>query len=535
MKGFFSKLSQAIMLPIALLPAAGIMLGIGGSFTNPMMIDAYHISILGQGSVLNSFLQVMTAAGGVVFANLPVMFALAIAVGFAKTEKGAAALAAMISYLVMNVTISKTLSVGNFIDTTNNTVVIFGSHYAGILTDVLGITNTLSMGVFGGIISGGITVILHNRYYDVKLPDYLGFFGGVRFVPIISAFSALFYGIVLTFFWPFVGALFGLAGSALGNLSAGGHGYIASFIFGVIERSLIPVGLHHVFYLPLWQSELGGTAEIAGHLIKGTQSIFFTSLATGDFTHFSSTNFMTGKFPVMMFGLPAAAYAIYTVADKENKRAAGGLLFSIALTSFLTGITEPIEFTFLFLSPALYYFIHVPLAGLSFLLMDIFQVKVGMTFSGGFIDFTLFGILPGITGVHNNWYYIPLVGIAYAFLYFVIFRWFILRFDIKTPGRKETLVEVKTKKDYLAAKENNEQVRLIIDALGGAENILDVDACITRLRVTVKDGNFVKENEYWINKLGAKGLVKVGTSGVQVIYGAAAAKYKLLINNILVK
>ncbi|ALR15098.1 MULTISPECIES: PTS transporter subunit EIIC [Vibrio] len=538
MKGFFSKLSQSIMLPIALLPAAGIMLGIGGSFTNPTMIEAYNIDVLQDGSLLNSFLQVMTAAGGIVFANLPVMFALAIAVGFARAEKGAAALAALISYLVMNVAIAKTLVVANMINADANTVILMGSEYAGVLADTLGIANTLSMGVFGGLIAGAITVVLHNKYHDAKLPDYLGFFGGARFVPIISAFAALFYGIVLTFIWPFFGAAFGAIGAALGEMTASGHGYIASFIFGVIERSLIPVGLHHVFYLPLWQTEIGATAEVAGEVIKGTQNVFFASLASGDFSQFTSTNFMTGKFPFMMFGLPAAAYAMYTLADDENKKAAGGLLFSVALTAFLTGITEPIEFTFLFLSPALYYAIHVPLAGVSFMLMDMLNVKVGMTFSGGFIDFSLFGILPGVTGVENHWYYIPLVGIAYAFVYFFVFRWFIVKFDIKTPGRKGSAVAVVSKKDYHAAKGgagDNQKAKDMIEALGGAENIVDVDACITRLRITVKSGAEVKDNDYWTQELGARGLVKVGDTGIQAIYGAEAAGYKAQINSLLGK
>ncbi|AUI86463.1 PTS mannose transporter subunit IIB [Vibrio azureus] len=538
MKSFFSKLSQAIMLPIALLPAAGIMLGIGGSFTNQAMIEAYQIGALEDGSILNSFLQVMTAAGSIVFANLPVMFALAIAVGFARAEKGAAALAALISYLVMNVVIAKTLVVANMINVDTNTVVLMGQEYPGVLADMLGITNTLSMGVFGGLIAGAVTVVLHNKYHDVKLPDYLGFFGGARFVPIVSAFSALFYGIALTFIWPFFGAAFGAIGTALGELTASGHGYIASFIFGVIERALIPVGLHHVFYLPLWQTEIGGTAEIAGEVIKGTQNIFFQSLATSDFSQFTSTNFMTGKFPFMMFGLPAAAYAMYTLADEENKKAAGGLLFSVALTAFLTGITEPIEFTFLFLSPILYYAIYVPLAGLSFMLMDILSVKVGMTFSGGFIDFTLFGLLPGVTGAENNWYYIVLVGLAYAVVYFLIFRWFIVKFDIKTPGRKGSAVAVVSKKDYQASKGgagNSDKAKMMIDALGGAENIVDVDACITRLRISVKDNDQVKENDYWTQELGAKGLVKVGDTGIQAIYGAEAAGYKAQINSLLGK
>ena len=533
MKGFFSKLSQALMLPIALLPAAGIMLGIGGSFTNPTMINAYHIGILQDGTVLNSFLQIMTAAGGIVFANLPVMFALALAVGFARAEKGAAAIAAMIAYLVMNVAIAQTLHVGGMVE--NGQVVLFGTAYNGLLASTLGINGTLSMGVFGGIIAGAFTVVLHNKYHDVKLPDYLGFFGGARFVPIVSAFAALFYGIALTFIWPFIGAVFGWVGGALGEMTANGYGFIASFIFGIIERSLIPIGLHHVFYLPLWQTDIGGVATIAGETVKGTQNIFFASLGSGDFSQFTSTNFMTGKFSFMMFGLPAAAYAMYTLADKENKRAAGGLLFSIALTAFLTGITEPIEFTFLFLAPALYYAIHVPLAGICFMLMDLLNVKVGMTFSGGFIDFTLFGILPGVTGVDNHWYHIITVGVVYAVLYFFLFRWYILKFDVKTPGRKGSAVAVVSKKDYHAAKSNNGGddafVDSMIDALGGKENLVDVDACITRLRITVKDGAVVKGNDYWTQELGAKGLVKVGDTGIQVIYGAQAAGYKAQINS----
>lgn len=533
MKAFFSKLSQALMLPIALLPAAGIMLGIGGSFTNQSMIDAYNITILKEGTILNNFLQVMTGAGDIVFANLPLLFALAIAIGFARAEKGSAALAAAISFLVMNVSISKTLAVLGMVHDGN--VVLSGVEYAGILGNTLGISNTLNMGVFGGLIAGGITVVLHNKYHDIQLPDYLGFFAGARFVPIVSAFAALFYGIALVFVWPYIGALFGSLGAALGSLSDSGNGYIASLIFGLIERSLIPVGLHHVFYLPLWQSEIGGTAQIAGELVKGTQNIFFASLANGDYSQFSSTNFMTGKFPFMMFGLPAAAYAMYSVADKENKKAAGGLLFSVALTAFLTGITEPIEFTFLFLSAPLYYFIHVPLAGLSFMLMDLLNVKVGMTFSGGFIDFSLFGMLPGLTGTENNWYYIPALGVIYAPIYFILFRWYILKFDVKTPGRKGTAVATVSKKDYQAAKAagkggEDTQVDAMIEALGGADNVVDVDACITRLRITVKDGKKVQDNAFWTENLGAKGLVKIGDTGIQAIYGAQAASYKAAIN-----
>lgn len=527
MKAFFSKLGQTFMLPIALLPAAGIMLGIGGSFSNESMLTAYGLmNVLGPDTLLGKFLLVMNAAGDIVFANLPVMFAIALAIGFAKKEKGAAALAALMGYLIMNVAIAQTLSAFNMLNDTGD-LVLFGMTFTGMTTNMLGISNTLSMGVFGGIIVGGITAYIHNRFIDARLPEFLGFFAGPRLVPIIGSFAALFYGIALVIVWPFIGGLLAAVGAGLGTLVDAGYGFIASLIFGLVERSLIPFGLHHVFYLPLWQTSVGGTYQIAGDAIYGTQNAFFASLAAGDFTNFPSTNFMSGKFPFMMFGLPAAAYAMYTCADDENKKEVSGLLFSVALTSFLTGITEPIEFTFLFLAPALYYGIHVPLAGISFMLMDILNVKVGMTFSGGAIDFTLFGVLPGLTGVDNNWYMIIIVGIVYAFIYYFLFRWYILKFDVATPGRGGAAIKMMSKKAYKEAKSNEVDADLIlaiVEAFGGKDNILDVDACITRLRVTVVDNTLVADNTHWL-ELGASGVVINGTA-IQAIYGAKAAVYK---------
>ncbi len=538
MKAFFSKLSQAFMLPIALLPAAGIMLGIGGSFTNQSMVSAYGLeSILGEGTFLNSFLQILTATGDIVFANLPLMFAIALAIGFAKAEKGAAALAAVMAFLIMNVAIATTVSVLGLVDPETGMFMLGDLEFEGLLTSTLGIENTFSMGVFGGIIAGAITAVLHNRYYNVKLPDYLGFFGGARFVPIVASFAALFYGIALVFIWPFLGAGLSAIGNGLGDLTAAGYGWVASLIFGLVERSLIPMGLHHVFYLPLWQTSVGGEYLIAGETVYGTQNAFFASLAAGDFSQFPSTNFMTGKYPFMMFGLPAAAFAMYKTADPENKKQAGGLLFSVGFTAFLTGITEPIEFTFLFLAPSLYYFFHVPMAGLSFMLMDLLNVKVGMTFSGGFIDFTLFGILPGVTGVDNNWFMIVVVGVLImAPAYYFVFKWYIEKYDLATPGRGGAAVKTVSKEEFNEMKEtsSDQMADSIIEALGGADNIDYVDACITRLRVTVKDGSKVKDNEYWTTKLNAMGLVKDGTS-IQAIYGAKAADYKLQINDKLSK
>ncbi len=539
LKAFFSKLGQTFMLPIALLPAAGIMLGIGGSFTNTSMIEAYGLeTVLGEGTLLNSFLTIMAAAGDIVFANLPVMFAIALAIGFAKKEKGAAALAALMSYLIMNVAIAETMSAFGMVSE-DGIVTLLGYSFTGMTASALGINNTLSMGVFGGIIAGGFTAFLHNKFIDKKLPEWLGFFAGPRLVPIVASCAALFYGMALVVIWPFIGGALAAIGTGLGILVDAGYGFVASLIFGLIERSLIPFGLHHVFYLPLWQTSVGGTYQIAGEAIYGTQNAFFASLAAGDFSQFPATNFMTGKFPFMIFGLPAAAYAMYTCADPENKKEVSGLLFSVGFTALLTGITEPIEFTFLFLAPVLYYGIHVPLAGISFMLMDLLNVKIGMTFSGGLIDYSLFGILPGLTGVDNNWFMVIVVGVAYAFIYFFAFRWYILKFNIATPGRNGADIKMMSKKEYNEIKGNTttatdkqpsatgDLILDIIDAFGGRDNIVDVDACITRLRVTVKDEKIVKDNAHWLT-LGAKGVV-INGKAIQAIYGGKAAEYKPLI------
>lgn len=543
LKSFFSKLGQTFMLPIALLPAAGIMLGVGSSFTNETMINTYNLqNVLGEGTVINSLLTVMGSAGQIVFSNLPVMFAIALAIGFAKKEKGAAALAALMAYLIMNVTIAETMTVFNIVSE-NGDVTVLGLTFSNITTTMLGIDNTLSMGVFGGIIAGGFTAYLHNKCIDKKLPEFLGFFAGPRLVPIVASSAALVYGIALVLVWPFIGGLLSAIGGGLGLLVDAGYGFVASFIYGAGERALVPIGLQHVFYLPLWQTSVGGTYTIAGQTIFGTQNAFFAALAAGDLSAFPSTNFMTGRYPFMIFGLPAAAYAMYTVADKENRKEVAGLLFSIAFTSMLTGITEPIEFTFLFLTPLLYYGIHLPLAGLSFMLMDLLNVKVGMTFGGGLIDFSLFGILPGVTGLDNNWFMVVVVGVIYAFIYFFVFRWFILKFDIATPGRNGAAIKAISKKEYneikanekggssanttKAASSEDELIDDIIEAFGGKDNIIDVDACITRLRVSVKDATIVKDNAYWVS-LGAKGAMLNGTA-IQVIYGGKAAQYKPLI------
>lgn len=540
MKSFFSKLGQSFMLPIALLPAAGIMLGIGGSFTSKEMIEAYNLeSVLGEGTIINSILTVLNAAGDIVFANLPLMFAIAVAIGFAKRDKATAALAAVMAFLVMHASGGALISTLGLVND-QGILVLFGQEIPGVITTTDGIANTLSMGVFGGIIAGGITVILHNKFNNIKLPDFLGFFGGPRFVPIVASFAALFYGMLLVLVWPWIGMGLGQIGNQFFALSEAGYGWVASFIHGYVERSLIPLGLHHVYYLPLWQTSVGGTFDFSiyegGKEVFGTQNAFFEALRIGGdaWDLMPATNFMTGKFPFMMFGLPAAAYAMYSVSDDENKKIAGGMLFSVALTAFLTGITEPIEFTFLFLAPGLYYGFHAVLAGVSFAAMDALNVKVGQTFSGGFIDFLLFGVLPWSTGVQNNVWYIVLVGLILVPIYYFGFKWYILKFDIKTPGRKGAEVKTISKQEYRdsknSSKNNDKELALkVVEALGGIENLDSVDACITRLRVAVKDEKLVKDQEEFTNNLEAMGLSKNGKA-IQVIYGQRAALLKDIIN-----
>lgn len=508
------RVGRSFMLPIAILPVAGLMLGIGGSFTNETMIAAYGLeSILGQGTVLHAILTIMSKSGDIIFANLPLIFA----IGVAHKEKAVAALSSAIAFLVMHQAISAAMVL--------NPEITNGLH-DGSIASVCGITS-LQMGVFGGIIVGLGVAKLHNKYYKIELPQALSFFGGTRFVPIISALVYMVVGILMFFVWPFIqSGIYALGGLVTES------GYAGTFIYGVIERALIPFGLHHVFYLPFWQTAVGGTLEIAGRTVEGAQNIFFAQLADPNTTVFSveATRFMAGKFPFMIFGLPGAALAMYQTARPEKKKIVKGLLFSAALTSILTGITEPIEFTFLFVAPALYA-IHCVFAGLSFMLMHILQVGVGMTFSGGFIDLFLFGILQGNS--KTNWIWIVVVGIVYFIIYYFMFKFIITKKNLKTPGRESESEETKlyTRKDVdektgrntsVGSGADKEEVdantvsRLIEQGLGGKSNIVSVDCCITRLRVTVNDSALVSED--LLKESGAAGVIK-SAKGVQVVYG----------------
>ena len=504
--GILQRVGRSFMLPIALLPVAGLLLGIGSSFTNPTMLETYRLSnFIYEGGILYTVLDIMSRTGSVVFDNLPLLFAVGVAIGMAKREKEVAALSGAIAYLIMNASISTLISAHGGVE----------SMAPNSTTTALGIT-TLQMGVFGGIIVGLGVAALHNRFYKIKLPQVLSFFGGTRFVPIISSLVYLLVGVLMYFVWPIVqGWIASLGGLVLES------GYFGTWIYGVIERALIPFGLHHVFYMPFWQTELGGAMVVDGNLIQGAQNIYFAQLASKETVQFASsaTRFMSGKFPFMIFGLPAAAYAMYRAARPEKRKVVGSLLVSAAITSILTGITEPLEFTFLFVAPVMYA-VHCVLAGLSFMLMHILDVGVGMTFSGGLIDLTLFGILQG--NAKTNWIWVVVVGVAYAVIYYLVFYFMITKMNLKTPGREADDEETKlyTRADVNArneARQNaNDTSALITSGLGGKDNISDVDCCATRLRVTVKNEEFV--NESTLKQSGASGVIRKG-KGVQIIYG----------------
>jgi glucose-specific phosphotransferase system IIA component len=519
--GILQRVGRSFMLPIAILPVAGLFLGIGGSFTNATMLETYGLtSLIGPGTFVYSILSVMNAAGSVVFGNLPILFAMGVAIGMARKEKDVAALSAAIAFLIMHASIGAMININGGTD----------ALLSGASTSVLGITS-LQMGVFGGIIVGLGVSALHNRFYKIELPQVLSFFGGTRFIPIISAITYLIVGILMFYIWPPIqGGIYKVGEIVLAS------GYAGTFLYGLMERLLIPFGLHHVFYLPFWQTAVGGTATVGGKVIEGAQNIFFAELGTPGITHFSvsATRFMSGKFPLMIFGLPGAALAMYRCAKPEKRKVVGGLLLSAALTSMLTGITEPIEFTFLFVAPLLYG-IHCIFAGLAYMFMHMLNVGVGMTFSGGFIDLFLFGILQG--NAKTSWIWVVVVGIAYFVVYYGLFTLLIKKLDLKTPGREDS-EEVKLyRRSDLEAKKNagngdiDELSAMICDGLGGKKNISDVDCCATRLRCTVHKSELV--NEALLKQSGASGVIHKG-AGVQIIYGPRVTVIKSNLEDYLV-
>ncbi|MER1954306.1 MAG: glucose-specific PTS transporter subunit IIBC [Desemzia incerta] len=507
---FFERAQQfgkSFMLPIAILPAAGLLLGIGGALSNPNTIGAYPILDVAW---LQSIFTIMSSAGNIVFANLPVIFAVGLAIGLAKSDKGTAALASLIGYLVMNATMNAILVLTGDLAADNLAAAGQGM--------TLGI-QTLESGVFGGIVVGILASWLHNRYNKIELPQYLGFFGGSRFVPIVTSFAAILLGVVMYFVWP----LFQNVIAGVGDV-VNATGYVGTLLYGFILRMLGPLGLHHIFYLPFWQTAVGGSLEVGGEIVQGTQNIFFAQLGDPSTTEFfaGTSRFMSGRFITMMFGLVGAAFAIYKTAKPENKKVVGGLMLSAALTSFLTGITEPLEFSFLFVAPVLYV-VHAAFDGFAFMFAHIFDITIGQTFSGGFIDFILFGVLQG--NARTNWLLVLPIGIAWFFLYYFTFTFLIRKFNFKTPGREEKLAATPTGNTVKEGRAVN-----IIEALGGKDNLVDVDNCATRLRVTVKDGSLV--NKESLKATGSSGVLVKG-NGIQVVYGPQVSVIKNEVEEVL--
>lgn len=487
------KIGKSFMLPIAILPAAGLLLGIGGALSNPNTVQAFPFLDIAW---LQGIFSIMSSAGNVVFANLALIMCIGLSVGLAKKDKGTAGLAGAVSFLVMNAAIS------------------------GMITAFNPAVESIDTGVVGAIVIGLTVSFLHNKYGNIQLPAVLGFFGGSRFVPIVSSFAAIFIGGVFFLIWPTFQGWLVSAGNAIAGL-----GPIGTFLYGFLLRLTGAVGLHHMIYPLFWYTELGGVATVAGQTITGAQNIFFAQLAdpnhTGLFTE--GTRFFAGRFATMMFGLPAACLAMYHCVPKAKRKLVGGLFLGAAITSFVTGITEPIEFMFLFVAPWLYV-VHAVFDGLSFFIADILNISIGNTFSGGLIDFTLFGVLQG--NDKTNWILVLVVGAIWFALYYFTFRFLITKFNVMTPGREVEGEEVKVvTKDSL-----NEVAEEILAALGGADNLDDVDACITRLRVAVKDVNKVDKAK--IKSLGATAVLEV-KGGIQAIFGAKADPLKQKINEII--
>ncbi len=554
--GQLQRIGKALMVPVAILPAAGLLLGVGAGAQN------MYEQINDVDSVPDGFFKLITdtmvGAGDIVFGNLALLFAIGVAIGL-TADAGVAALAGTVGFLVFNKSISVFMSIENVTtlvceegadgvvpDTCPATDIVtttelastsdlsyFNSLPAPAFANILGIPS-LQTGVFGGIVIGALAAWCYNKWFRIELPPYLGFFAGKRFVPIATATFALLLGLVASFGWPPIGEAINSFADAIKNLGAGGV-----FIFGLVERSLIPFGLHHIWYSPFW-FQFGEYTNLDGEIITGDQRMWFAQLA--DDTPFvdnagdETGRYMAGKYSFMMFGLPAAAYAMYRQAKTSQAKIAAGILGSAALTSFLTGITEPIEFTFLFIAPWLFG-IHAVLAGLSFMIMYITGTSIGLTFSGGLIDFLLFGILPG----REPWWNVIILGLVFVPIYYLLFTWAVKWKDLRTPGREpddeameeygehelsmtdEEKVAALSAHDRAVATAEMTQAEKVLAAFGGFPNITSVDACITRLRISVVDKTQVDKAQ--LKRLGAAGVLEVGDN-MQAIFGPRAETLK---------
>lgn len=457
------KIGKSLMLPVSVLPIAGILLGVGSA---------------GLSWIPVSVSQVMAEAGGSVFSNMPLIFAIGVALGFTNND-GVSALASVVAYGIMS-----------------KTMLVVAPWVLGLSPDSVEIQRLTDTGVLGGIIAGIIAASMFNRFYRIKLPEYLGFFAGKRFVPIISGLIAIFVGILLSFIWPPIGT----AIQRFSEWAAYQNPAVAFGIYGVVERALVPFGLHHIWNVP-FQMQVGEYVNSAGQVFHGDIPRYMA----GDPT----AGMLSGGFLFKMFGLPAAAIAIWHTARPENRVKVGGIMISAALTAFLTGITGPIEFSFMFVAPILYV-IHAILAGLAFVICILLGMRDGTSFSHGLIDFIV------LSGNSSKLYLFPIIGILYAITYYSIFRFLIVKLNLKTPGR-----EVEDKNAKQADKSAMGQS--LVAAFGGKDNISSLDACITRLRIGVKEIDKVDRDE--LKRLGAAGVVVVG-SGIQAIFGPKSDNLK---------
>ena len=534
----FEQFGRSFLLPVSVLPAAGIISGIGSAFTNDNTVAMYPFL---DNTILQNTMKAFTVLGGVAFDNLPIIFAVGVAVGLAKNEKGSAAISGLLGFLVLHKMINFFLGItGQLVSTADLSSVDAKLALADKMqTTVLGI-QTMDLNVFGGIITGIIVYLLHKKAIKVKLPTVIGFFSGPRFVPIVTipvmALTAA--GFILV--WPYVQLLINVLSVWILK-----SGTIGTFFYSVIERLLLPFGLHHGLNWPVRTTELGGVWEIGGERIAGTINAYIATIKTPtDVIDPMITRFSSGKFVFNMFGLSGAALAMYKTAKPENKKLAGSLLFSAAATAFLTGITEPIEFTFLFIAPALYG-VHAVLSGITMFVTTAVGTAVLTPTGHGLINFIVYGVLQGL---RTKWYLVPLVGIFCFLMYYFVFKYAIEKFDFKTPGREDNgevklaskqeardKYGLKTLKDKtpVAGKELDvhTQAMSLIDAHGGPENIETVDACITRLRINVKDKSVV-QSEFIKDHLNALGFVESGMQ-MQSIYGAHANVLKMEIQDIL--
>ncbi|MDU5150022.1 glucose PTS transporter subunit IIA [uncultured Anaerococcus sp.] len=517
--GTLQKLGQTFMLPISLLPIAGLLLGIGSSFTNPSVIEMYNLgNVLYEGGTLYGILSVLASAGNIVFSHLGLLFGISVASGLAKREKGVAALSAIIGYFVMYASMTAALNQFRDIESLKQT--------QGLITSYLGFDNTMNLGVMGGIILGLVVANLHNKYNMIELPEAISFFAGTHFIPIISSLAGIVIGIIMTFVWPLISAGF----SSIGQVISG-MGIFGIFLYVYIYRALIPFGLHHVFYLPFWQTAIGGTAVVNGQTVVGAQNIVFAQLAAGVPIDAHAAAHFSYMFPVMLFGIPAACKAMYESCDPSRKKDMKGFYTSSALTSFMTGITEPIEFPMLFASPVLYYGVHCVLFGISGVLAYLLGSGVALTFSGGVIDFILYGVLPG--NAITRWVPLLIMGLVFGVVYYFIFKFGIKKFNWNVPGRDAIAADddkISQNADYSKLNDKEKRAYKIVAGLGGSDNLDDVTNCATRLRVKVKDGSKVDKD--LLSTTGSSGTVVQGNN-VQVVYGTTVPNVKASVEDLI--